>query len=130
MTTCVLCLTCYYIIRTRAQYDGYHTYESMLVGDIVGQLEFVEGDNFLHPLFACRRRVWMNVHPFRHFRVGLPSNHPARVVKFVPAIVNSNYIHEQNVLRSLVQARHLYFKWRKHSPETTKKIRFNLGICP
>lgn len=65
----------------------------MFVRDIVGKLEFVEGHNFLHPLLASRGRVWMNVHPFWHFRIRFPSDHPPRVMEFVATVVDGYYIH-------------------------------------
>jgi hypothetical protein len=48
----------------------------VLVRDVVGQFEFVEGHYFLHPLFARGRRVWMDVHSLGHFGVSLTSHHP------------------------------------------------------
>ena len=49
----------------------------MLVGDVVGELELVEGDDFLHPLLSGRRAVRVDVHALRHLRVGLAGNHPS-----------------------------------------------------
>ena len=54
-----------------------YTYKSVLVRDVVGELELVERDELLHPLLARTRRIRMNVHPFGHFRVGFASHHPA-----------------------------------------------------
>lgn len=54
----------------------YNTYKAVLVTDVVRQLQLVEGDHFLHPLLAGGRAVRMDVHPFRHLRVGFPSDHP------------------------------------------------------
>ncbi len=48
----------------------------MLVGDVVGELQLVEGDHLLHPLLARRRAVWVDVHPLWHLWVGLASNDP------------------------------------------------------
>jgi hypothetical protein len=59
----------------------YSTHETVLVGDVVGQLEFVEGYYFLHPLFARGRRVWMDVHSLGHFGVSLASHHPTTITR-------------------------------------------------
>ncbi len=58
------------------------TYKSMLVWDVVGQLEFVKGDHFLHPLFSGGWRIRMDVHPLWHFRVSLE--------KYIQVISNDN----------------------------------------
>ena len=55
----------------------------MLVGDVVGELELVEGDDLLHPLLPRRRAVRVDVHALRHLRVGLARHHP-------PAASNGN----------------------------------------
>ena len=55
----------------------------MLVGDVVGELELVEGDDLLHPLLPRRRAVRVDVHALRHLRVGLARHHP-------PAETNGN----------------------------------------
>ena len=52
------------------------TYQSMFVGYVVGEFEFVEGDNFLHPLFPSGGAVGVNVHPLGHLRVRIASHHP------------------------------------------------------
>lgn len=48
----------------------------MLVGDVVGEFELVERDDFLHPLFAGAGGVGVDVHPLRHFRVRFAGHHP------------------------------------------------------
>jgi hypothetical protein len=48
----------------------------MLVGDVVGQLELVEGDNLLHPLLPGGGTVRVDVHPLGHLGVRLPSHNP------------------------------------------------------
>ena len=48
----------------------------MLVGDVVGQLELVEGDHLLHPLLPGGRAVWVDVHSLWHLGVRLPGNDP------------------------------------------------------
>ena len=51
----------------------------MLVADVVGQLELVEGDHLLHPLLAGSGAVRVDIHAFRHLRICLPGYHPAAV---------------------------------------------------
>ena len=96
------------------------TYEAVLVGDVVGELELVERDDLLHPLLARRRTVRMDVHPLGHLGVRLARHHPSAVfnrivshfttgseiemkntlpvVKLVPVVVRSDNVEEQNVL--------------------------------
>ena len=57
------------------------TYEAVLVRDVVGQFEFVEGDDFLHPLLARRRTVRMDVHPLRHLGIRFAGHHPAAAIE-------------------------------------------------
>jgi hypothetical protein len=51
----------------------------VLVRDVVSQLELVKRYDFLHPLLASGRAVWMNVHALRHLWVGLAGNYPPAV---------------------------------------------------
>ena len=51
----------------------------MLVGQVVGELELVEGDNLLHPLLAGGRTVRMDVHPLGHLGVRLARHNPPAV---------------------------------------------------
>ena len=48
----------------------------MLVRQVIGQLELVEGDNFLHPLLPGSRTVGVDVHSLRHLGVRLPRDDP------------------------------------------------------
>ena len=48
----------------------------MLIRDVVGEFEFVERDNFLHPGLASGGTVRVDVHSLRHLRVRLPGHHP------------------------------------------------------
>ena len=52
------------------------TYQSVFVGYVVGEFQFVKGDNFLHPLFSSGGAVGVNVHPLGHLRVRLPRHNP------------------------------------------------------
>ncbi len=53
------------------------THQSVLVRDVVGELELVEGDDLLHPLLAGGRAVRVDVHALGHLRVRLACHHPA-----------------------------------------------------
>ena len=52
------------------------SYQAVLVGQVVGELELVEGDNLLHPLLAGGRTVRMDVHPLGHLGVRLARHNP------------------------------------------------------
>ena len=52
------------------------TYKAVLVRQVVGELQLVEGDDLLHPLLAGGRAVGVNVHPLGHLRVRLARHHP------------------------------------------------------
>lgn len=116
------------------------TYKSMFVRNVVGEFQFVESDNFGHPLFPSSRAVWVNVHSLRHFRISLSCYHPPGIVKFIATVIRSDNVHQQNIFGFFIQPRTSYFKWRKHSPtrerdegrkETEKKkITQNLGFDP
>ena len=60
-------------------YYEFDTYKAVLVRDVVGQLQLVEGDDLLHPLLPGRRAVRVDVHSLRHLRVSLASYHPSTV---------------------------------------------------
>ena len=52
------------------------THQSVLVRDVVGELELVERDDLLHPLLSGGRAVRVDVHALRHLRIGLASHDP------------------------------------------------------
>lgn len=52
------------------------TYEAVLVRDVVGQFQFMEGNDFLHPLLARCWTVGMDVHSLGHFGIGFAGHHP------------------------------------------------------
>ena len=70
----------------------------MFVGDVVGQLELVEADHFLHPLLSGGRAVGVDVHALRHLWVRLARNDPAAVVELVPQVVSRDNIQQQDIL--------------------------------
>ena len=53
----------------------------MLVRDVVGEFEFVKGDDLLHPLLSRGRTVRVDVHPLGHLGVGLARYDPTAVKK-------------------------------------------------
>ena len=53
----------------------------MLVRQIVGQLQLVEGDNLLHPLLPRGGAVRVDVHSLRHLGVRLARNQPSTEIK-------------------------------------------------
>lgn len=52
------------------------THVSVVVVGVVGQFEFVEGDDLLHPVGPQCWAVWMHVDPRRCVGVGLPRHYP------------------------------------------------------
>ena len=63
-------------------YENYFcTYKAMLVREVIGELELVEGDNLLHPLLPTGRTVRVDVHPLRHLGVRLPCHDPPTKIK-------------------------------------------------
>lgn len=58
---------------------------AVVVQQVVGEFEFVEGDDLLHPLGAFSRRVRVVVHPARRGGVRLARHQPRRAVEGVPA---------------------------------------------
>ena len=71
-----------------------NTYIAMLVGDIVGQLEFMERHYLGHPLFPCTGGVRVDVHPFGHLWISFACHHPPGVVELVAAVVHSDNVHQ------------------------------------
>ena len=94
---------------------NYLTYETVLVLDVVGELELVERDHLAHPLLASGWRVRVDVHALGHLRVRLARHHPLRVVELVATVVGGHDVQQENVLGALLQAAHLHFERRKHA---------------
>lgn len=84
-------------------YSFKSTYESVLIRNIVSEFKLMERDDFMHPLLASRRRIRMNVHSFRHFRISFASNDPATILELVPTIVARHDVHQHHVLRLLIK---------------------------
>ena len=62
-------------IESRDTYKP-HTYKSVLVGDVVGELELVEAHELLHPRLPRARRVRVDVHALGHFRIRFAGHQP------------------------------------------------------
>ena len=99
------------------------THESVLVGNVVCEFEFLERDSFGHPLFARAGGIRMNVHPSRHLWIRLPRHHPAGIVELVAAFVHGDHIHEENVLGALVQSGDAHLERREHTSGARRKRR-------
>lgn len=111
------------------EWEDTDTYEAMFVWDVIGQLQFVEGDHFLHPLLSGAWRIWVDIHPLWHFRVCFTGDHPTGIVELVSAVVHGHGIHKQNVFCTFVQTRNAYFEWREHSSAKEKKQASLLNKC-
>lgn len=59
------------------------TYMAVVVQQVVGEFEFIERDNLLHPLGALGRRVRVIVDPARCGGVSLTGHKPRRAVESV-----------------------------------------------
>ena len=92
------------------------THIAVLVRDVVSEFKLVEGHWLAHPLLPLGRAVRVDVHALGHLRVGLARHHPAGVVELVAALVDSDDVHQQDVLGCLIQAVHPHFERRKHPP--------------
>lgn len=69
------------------------TYEAMLIGDVVRQLELMKRDGLLHPLLSGDRRFGVYVHALGHVRIGFAGHHPSAVVKLVATVVGADDVH-------------------------------------
>ena len=77
----------------------------------------MESNGLGHPLLPGGRAVWVDVHSLRHLWVGFSSYHPARVVELVAAVIGSDYVHQENILRFFIKTIDSHFKTGEHSPE-------------
>ena len=91
---------------------------SVVVEQVVGELEFVERDDLLHPLRALGRRVGVDVDAAGHVRVGLAGDHPARRVERVAIalVVDRHEVHHQHVVGHRVEAVQAHLERREHPP--------------
>lgn len=61
------------------------THVAVVVQQVVGQFEFIKGDDLLHPLGTFGRRVRVIVDSARRGGVSFTGNQPRRAVEGVPA---------------------------------------------
>ena len=57
------------------------TYMSIVVEEVIGEFEFVEGDDLFHPLRTLGGWIRVNVDPPRHLRISFPRYNPRRRVE-------------------------------------------------
>lgn len=74
----------------------------MLVQNVIGEFEFMEGNWLSHPLLSLGWTVRVDVHAFGHLWISLARHHPAGVVKLVAVVVNSYDVHQQDVLGAFI----------------------------
>ena len=98
----------------------YLTYQAVLVREVVGELELVEGDDLLHPLLPGGRTVRMDVHALWHFRVRFARYNPPAVVELVAKIIGRHNIQEEDVLGLRVEAGQPELHLGKHLPANHK----------
>jgi len=74
---------------------------SIVVHQIVGQLQLVKSDDVLHPLAASLRRVRMDVNATRQMRVSLSGDHPTGAVEGVTValVIQGHEVHHEHVVR-------------------------------
>ena len=90
---------------------------STFVGDVVGELELVERQCLVHPMFTRRWRVWMYVGlSRRQDLVGFAGNHPSIVLELVSVPVDRHNVHQHHVLGTRVEVGYVDLDCGKHSP--------------
>lgn len=87
----------------------------MSVGNVVGELEPVEGDHPGHPMAPRSRAVRVDVEAAGGLRVGPPRHGPAAVLELVPAVVRRHHIHQQDVVGLRLQAGAGDPEWGEHA---------------
>lgn len=76
-----------------------NTHMPVPVHIVVGELDFLKGDDLLSELFARERRIRVDVEPRWCRRIGLTGHQPAASVICVPIslIVNRHDVHQDGV---------------------------------
>jgi len=100
------------------------THVSVAVEDVIGQLEFLEGDGLARQLFPGQRWVGVRVETWRYRWVGLAGNQPRRTVigVAVTLAVHRNNIHQYDIAGNCVHAAETYPHCRKHSSKHARNI--------
>lgn len=75
-----LCLLPFYV------WFIWNSYMSVVIQEIVGEFEPIEGDCLLHPLGPSRRGVWVEVHPARGWSIATTCHHPSGAVEGVSTV--------------------------------------------
>ena len=71
---------------------------SILIEQVVGELDILEKNSLPHPLNTGGRRVRMHVEAAVFVRLGLAGDAPFGVVEFVAVVVRGYDVHQQYVL--------------------------------
>jgi len=104
-------------------YDLYSavSYVSIVVDQIIGEPEFVEGDRLTHPLKATCWRVRVDVYPAGQLNVRLSRNHPTGTVEAVsePLVFTGDEVYHQYVVGCWIQSGQLDLKTGEHPPTQT-----------
>ena len=81
----------------------------------------MEWYGLFHPVRPGGWGVGVYVESPRHVRLGLARHHPLRVVVLVAAVVQWNYVHQEDVFGVRIQAFQAGLEGGKHTP-TRKEI--------
>ena len=89
---------------------------SIVVHDVVGQFEFVEGHDLLRPLPATARRVGVHVDAAGHVRVSLAGHDPTGAVERVAVafVVDRHKVHHHHVVGEKVKAEESHLEGGEH----------------
>ena len=92
---------------------------SIVVHDVIGQLEFVEGHDLFRPLTTAARRVGVHVDTAGHLRVSLAGHDPAGCVKRVAVsfVVAWHEVHHHHVVGRQVEPEQTNLEGREHPSE-------------
>ena len=90
---------------------------SVVVQEVVGELELVEADDLLHPLSAFSWGIRVDVDPTRHVGVRLARHHPGGRVEGVAValVVHRHEVHHDHVVRQGVQPEQAYLERGEHA---------------
>ena len=96
---------------------------SVVVHDVVGQFEFVEGHDLLGPLAATARRVRVHVDAAGHVGVGLAGDDPTGAVEGVAVtfVVDRHEVHHHHVVGQQVKAEQAHLEGGEH-PSAAEQV--------
>ena len=110
---------------TEGSYYLLYTHVSIVVHDVVGQFEFVEGHDLLGPLSATARGVGVHVDAAGHVRVSLAGHDPTGAVERVAVafVVDRHKVHHHHVVGEKVKAEESHLEGGEHpSVGRTKRV--------